>query len=1806
MAQNETYQAKIVNALQFSGMDQAERALGLLNKLADVQDLLKGRAKDAAKEITNLFAAFQKSKSPEDLANLLSMITGMGEHLKLLQKTASTVKLFDNKQLQDLKEYTRAIRELSSAALEMQKHQKIEKGTFGLDTTNVRDANAAIKVLNQNLAATKQAMDMSAGNAALKKSLDSQRSTIEKNLREMDSHVKGIIQKQQAEQTALWRQKENEAQALLKNQQAGKAREFSETETLKEELLKRREFILANERAIQEDLMRLRASYQLKLKQQAYDQSPEAMATVNGRFNVFQARQNRFGNNAYVGASISGLQRSSDAAILRDIYAQNQFRKESLLPKPSDASAIRDLMRQIAAIEREMVQSRKAGNSSLDDEKRKLEQIGKLSHQITSERRSATTISQTQQDEERAKQMLHRVIGPSGASLMAIQAVLRANYAIQNAVIGSLREGITGPIQLEAALKNLQAIAAITDKEMAGLGDTIKHVATTTKFNATEVANAAVVLGQAGLKAGQIAEAIGPVAQLATAAGASLDEAVGIVTSVIGVFDKSATDTADIANKITQAMNSSKANVSSFALALQYAGNVASQSGVSFEETTAAIAAMSNAGIKSGSTMGTGMRQFLTELQKPSEEFVRALHDMGLSLSDVDLKAKGLIGVLKTLKDAGFVATDAIQSFDVRSAAAFNALVADPDAVEQQLEGLRATAAASKANEIQMQSLENQLKNLGAAMGIVASTAFQPLITGLSAVTSGITSVLSVMSAWKPLWEIAGTLVAGLTARLGFLYVTSLLKSAAGFKELMQVLTGTAVAVEGTTAAMAGAATASVGFGTALRMLATSSAGWLAGLTLLVEGYFLFKDYMNKDAKAADDLRASLNQTSGAIDQKREALKVLNGRLEELQQYQANNVTEGSALRSVAADLTSSFAQFGFNVDINNAKLGEMQRQLRGVRERINELLLQDLQGSAAVAADVAQRSAEAAQKKLREQVTLTNNPVKDLLLQNRLSGNRLSPELVSTLKAANEEYKQGDIGNVGNIVRALPMLVQARTDMKTAEAKGQPIDQAMFRAIEDTLESMKSVQQVMAQHTQDVMELEKKNSEARHAQEVQDFKNKFNMSGVGFTDYIQRDSQLGKMLNILGGNDKDPQRRAKIAEQLYLEEKGRLNAVSTRVNEMQVNKEITPYAATEARQQIANAIREHDSEYFRVIQDSQISLTPIIKGALKQNALELQNLHINSKGMSEDQYTQMVTQNLQEKGRLMFQEQSASGKLLPGTLPYSNLKASIDEQIQQETQNEIDRFRKGLKEQAEKSARLELEALRKQIEGEMSLSTAAKRKATGKFTTTEDIQKFADESLAHLNNAMQLELQMEEKKLQGTDPKYMAGALDGVRAKYEGLKEGIISSISKSYDVAYKSMYDLSKKLKEIQQNIEQRSLEQEQKLYEQGQALRDNALTGARIQGRRGSQVEQDLNSRSRRPLEELDARRRITAAQDGISWRSGAIKSLDAALSSNTSSLAEAKAELETVKDLGDANTKVIELKSKIKQLEDANLKIEDQRNQYLKDQKQLRDEIYQQQLREAQNYSGPQSPVDFEDGLKKAWEAYKGYVKDINPTAELQDGLYQTLQNSRGYLTQFFTDVSSGAKSVGDAFRDMAISVVKALLDIAAQQLAIQIFKSVIGAFAGSYGGTQAAAPVEEASFNATVTAASGGYINRWGKLQRFASGGTVMGGTPGRDSVPAMLMPGEFVLKRSAVDALGVDFLQDLNQQGNAVVSTSQNQMSKGPQLGGSGGGVVNVWIVSKDQQPPPGPRDIIAVVTDDISRGGQVKKLIKQVQTGAV
>lgn len=164
------------------------------------------------------------------------------------------------------------------------------------------------------------------------------------------------------------------------------------------------------------------------------------------------------------------------------------------------------------------------------------------------------------------------------------------------------------------------------------------------------------------------------------------------------------------------------------------------------------------------------------------------------------------------------------------------------------------------------------------------------------------------------------------------------------------------------------------------------------------------------------------------------------------------------------------------------------------------------------------------------------------------------------------------------------------------------------------------------------------------------------------------------------------------------------------------------------------------------------------------------------------------------------------------------------------------------------------------------------------------------------------------------------------------------------------------------------------------------------------------------------------------------------------------------------------------------------------------------------------------------VEKNAEAYDASGRLFSDTGALMDrtmtSLNAQLQAMREQLVDVITQVS-------DKLNDSALEPVLK----AGVQSALESLKDSVSAAIGTAMGNAAAPPIADAVSSAVaslpIDSSGAGNVgtNAAGAVtgvlsQGFAFGGPVSGGTPGKDSVPALLMPGEYVLNTMDVARLG--------------------------------------------------------------------------------
>lgn len=226
---------------------------------------------------------------------------------------------------------------------------------------------------------------------------------------------------------------------------------------------------------------------------------------------------------------------------------------------------------------------------------------------------------------------------------------------------------VTQSTTFESAMSNVSAISGATGTELEALTEKAKEMGATTKFSASESAEAFKYMAMAGWDTEDMLNSIGGVMSLAAASGEDLGTVSDIVTDAMTAFGLSADGTSTVlkdglevevsnctrfVDALAAASNSSNTNVSMLGESFKYVAPVAGALGYSVEDVAVALGTMANQGIKS-SQAGTALRTILTNMANPTDNMSWAMDQLGVSLENDDGSMKSLMEVMQDLR-AGF------------------------------------------------------------------------------------------------------------------------------------------------------------------------------------------------------------------------------------------------------------------------------------------------------------------------------------------------------------------------------------------------------------------------------------------------------------------------------------------------------------------------------------------------------------------------------------------------------------------------------------------------------------------------------------------------------------------------------------------------------------------------------------------------------------------------------------------------------------------------------------------------------------------------------------------------------------------------------------------------------------------------------------------------------------------------------------------------------------------------------------------------------------------------------------------------
>lgn len=323
--------------------------------------------------------------------------------------------------------------------------------------------------------------------------------------------------------------------------------------------------------------------------------------------------------------------------------------------------------------------------------------------------------------EEKGSRVVQRSLRDIGSTAKGTQsAVQMLKSTLLTLGAGAILSNTVRTIaSFEQALSTVRAITNATESDFARLRDTAAELGATTRFTATQAAEGMVQLSRAGLSVNQTLEATDDVLRLAQAGALDLARAAEITVVAMRGFRLGTEDLGRVTDVLAKAANSATTDVSQLSDALKYVGPVATGVGLSFEETVAAISAMSDAGLQA-SMAGTGLRRALSELESPSQKTRNILRKLGISADDVKVSSVGLTKALSILKASGVDAGLALEIFADRGGPAAEVMKEAVPHIMKLADGLyNAGGTAKRVADIMDDNLNGALFRLKSAFEAV-------------------------------------------------------------------------------------------------------------------------------------------------------------------------------------------------------------------------------------------------------------------------------------------------------------------------------------------------------------------------------------------------------------------------------------------------------------------------------------------------------------------------------------------------------------------------------------------------------------------------------------------------------------------------------------------------------------------------------------------------------------------------------------------------------------------------------------------------------------------------------------------------------------------------------------------------------------------------------------------------------------------------------------------------------------------------------------------------------------------------------
>jgi TP901 family phage tail tape measure protein len=568
-------------------------------------------------------------------------------------------------------------------------------------------------------------------------------------------------------------------------------------------------------------------------------------------------------------------------------------------------------------------------------------------------------------------------------SMIKGAAVVAGVGAIANGIKEITASVLGAGMGFESRMSGIQAVSGATAEEMSKLQAAAMKAGEDTVYSASESAQAIEELIKAGLSTEQVLKGgLTGALNLAAAGELGLADAAEIASTALNAFKDDGLSMTDAANILAGAANASATDVMGLKLGLSQCAAVASGAGMSFRDTSTALALFAQNSLK-GSDAGTSLKTMLMNLQPQTSAQIALFQQLGIVAEDGSNKFFDETGQLKSLADVSGVLRTALQGMSDQQRSATLETMFGTDAIRaanvlykegaQGVDNMWASMSKVTAADVAAERLNNLagsvefMKGSLETLGIKIYESFKgPLKDAVNYISDAISAVSAAFDSpeLKDAFEtianairdvakaaadfVAGAIpgivkgFAGLISAVDFLSPLILAAGAAflGYKAVTAAVTiGTNIMTAAQWAYNAAQAANPVGL--IVAAAAAAAVGFIALANKMSEANRETRDYVDanqKLIKSLDELEDRAQTSAEAYAQKisdmdaeNSATDALVEKIIALNRVQGRTAEQNAELAASAELLNSRVADSGLYYDDLNGTLSLTEEQLRGV-----------------------------------------------------------------------------------------------------------------------------------------------------------------------------------------------------------------------------------------------------------------------------------------------------------------------------------------------------------------------------------------------------------------------------------------------------------------------------------------------------------------------------------------------------------------------------------------------------------------------------------------------------------------------------------------------------------------------------------------------------------------------------------------------------------------------------------------------------------------------------------------------------------